>query len=257
MESLAPEVAPFGIATTVVEPGFFRTELLSKDSTRYAEPSIEDYRESTTATIAAWSGMSGQQGGDPAKLARALVQLTDARRSRPRAGSPAPTPSRPSRARPPSCSPRSTRTASCPADLAHDEPALPDRTPDVRPARADRTAAPAAHHHTEMTPCGTPPDRHRHDGLNLALVTTVFGTEPGRPELGRRPPGRRRADHRREDARAAPAAGRRRPRPRRDRDRPARRGQRTDPERLPLRTVRRERRDRYVHSSDAVIAELF
>ena len=76
MESLAPEVAPFGIATTVVEPGFFRTELLSKDSTRYAEPSIEDYRESTTATIRAWSGMDGQQGGDPAKLARALVQLT-------------------------------------------------------------------------------------------------------------------------------------------------------------------------------------
>lgn len=76
MESLAIEVAPFGISATVVEPGFFRTELLSKDSTRYAEPSIEDYRESTTATIAAWSSMSGQQGGDPAKLARALVQIT-------------------------------------------------------------------------------------------------------------------------------------------------------------------------------------
>jgi NAD(P)-dependent dehydrogenase (short-subunit alcohol dehydrogenase family) len=76
MESLAPEVAPFGIHATVVEPGFFRTELLSKDSTRYAEPSIDDYRDSTTATIAAWSGMSGQQGGDPAKLARALVQIT-------------------------------------------------------------------------------------------------------------------------------------------------------------------------------------
>jgi len=77
MESLAPEVEPFGISTTVVEPGFFRTELLSKDSTRYAEPSIEDYRESTTATIDAWSGMSGQQGGDPAKLARALVQIAE------------------------------------------------------------------------------------------------------------------------------------------------------------------------------------
>src|SRR3954465_8353962 len=76
MESLAPEVEPFGIATTVVEPGFFRTELLSKDSTRAAEPPIDDYRESTTAPIDAWSGMSGQQGGDPAKLAHALVQIT-------------------------------------------------------------------------------------------------------------------------------------------------------------------------------------
>lgn len=75
MESLTPEVEPFGIHTTVVEPGFFRTELLSKDSTRYAEPSIDDYAQSTRQTIDAWSGMSGQQGGDPAKLAQALVQI--------------------------------------------------------------------------------------------------------------------------------------------------------------------------------------
>jgi NAD(P)-dependent dehydrogenase (short-subunit alcohol dehydrogenase family) len=75
MESLAVEVAPFGIQTTVVEPGFFRTELLSADSTRYAEPSIDDYAQTTRQTITAWNGMNGQQGGDPAKLALALVQL--------------------------------------------------------------------------------------------------------------------------------------------------------------------------------------
>ena len=75
MESLTREVAPFGIRTTVVEPGFFRTELLTKDSTSYAEPSIEDYGDRTTATISAWAGMNGQQGGDPAKLARALVEI--------------------------------------------------------------------------------------------------------------------------------------------------------------------------------------
>ena len=45
MESLAPEVAPFGIHTTIVNPGFFRTELLTEESTNYAEPSIEDYAE--------------------------------------------------------------------------------------------------------------------------------------------------------------------------------------------------------------------
>ena len=73
MESLAPEVAPFGIRTMVVEPGFFRTDLLT-ESTSYAEPSIEDYAERTRQTVAAW-GMSGQQGGDPAKLAQALVGL--------------------------------------------------------------------------------------------------------------------------------------------------------------------------------------
>jgi NAD(P)-dependent dehydrogenase (short-subunit alcohol dehydrogenase family) len=76
-ESLTPEVAPYGIRTMLVEPGFFRTELLTEDSTRYPEPSIDDYAERTRQTVTAWKGMNGQQGGDPAKLARALVQLTD------------------------------------------------------------------------------------------------------------------------------------------------------------------------------------
>lgn len=75
MESLAFELAPFGIRTMVVDPGFFRTELLTAASTTYASTSIDDYAEKTSATITAWNGMSGQQGGDPAKLAAALVQL--------------------------------------------------------------------------------------------------------------------------------------------------------------------------------------
>ncbi len=75
MESLAPEVAPFGIRTMLVEPGFFRTELLTDESTKWPEPSIEDYAEKTQETIAAWKKMSGLQGGDPAKLATALISL--------------------------------------------------------------------------------------------------------------------------------------------------------------------------------------
>jgi NAD(P)-dependent dehydrogenase (short-subunit alcohol dehydrogenase family) len=75
IESLTPEVAPFGIHTMLVEPGFFRTELLTPESTNYAEPSIDDYAERTNQTVAAWNAMNGKQGGDPAKLANALVQL--------------------------------------------------------------------------------------------------------------------------------------------------------------------------------------
>jgi NAD(P)-dependent dehydrogenase (short-subunit alcohol dehydrogenase family) len=75
IESLTPEVAPFGIRTMLVEPGFFRTELLTPESTNYAEPSIDDYAERTNQTVAAWNAMNGQQTGDPAKLANALVQL--------------------------------------------------------------------------------------------------------------------------------------------------------------------------------------
>ncbi len=79
MESLRFDVAPFGIQTMVVESGFFRTELLVEGaSTIWPPNSIEAYAERTAATVEAWSGMNGRQGGDPAKLAAALVTLSDA-----------------------------------------------------------------------------------------------------------------------------------------------------------------------------------
>ncbi|HVR94999.1 MAG TPA: SDR family NAD(P)-dependent oxidoreductase [Thermoanaerobaculia bacterium] len=75
MDSLQPEVAPFGITTTIVNPGFFRTELLTQESTIYAEPSLEDYAARTAAQQEWWKAQNGQQGGDPAKLAQALVTI--------------------------------------------------------------------------------------------------------------------------------------------------------------------------------------
>jgi hypothetical protein len=59
----------------LVEPGFFRTQLLTPQSSQYAPPSITDYADRAAATVQAWQGMDGKQGGDPAKLADALVQL--------------------------------------------------------------------------------------------------------------------------------------------------------------------------------------
>jgi len=75
LESLTPEIAPFGIRTMLVEPGFFRTELLSNRSTTYADPTIDDYADKTREIVTAWKGMDGRQGGDATKLARALVTL--------------------------------------------------------------------------------------------------------------------------------------------------------------------------------------
>ena len=75
MESLQPEVAPFGINTTVVNPGFFRTELLTPDSTKFAEASIEDYADRREPLQTFWKSQNGKQGGDPAKLAQALVKI--------------------------------------------------------------------------------------------------------------------------------------------------------------------------------------
>jgi NAD(P)-dependent dehydrogenase (short-subunit alcohol dehydrogenase family) len=77
MESLRFEVEPFGIHTTIVEPGFFRTELLTKESTAFADLSIDDYAERTAQTRPAWEAMSGKQTNDPAKLAKALLTVVD------------------------------------------------------------------------------------------------------------------------------------------------------------------------------------
>jgi len=75
MESLQAEIAPFGIATTIVNPGFFRTELLTEQSTNYAEPSIGDYDDRRGPLVEYWKAQNGQQSGDPAKLARALITI--------------------------------------------------------------------------------------------------------------------------------------------------------------------------------------
>jgi NAD(P)-dependent dehydrogenase (short-subunit alcohol dehydrogenase family) len=77
MEALQTEVGPFGIETMIVNPGFFRTELLTDESTSYADLVSDDYQERRVAQIAFWKSQNGKQSGDPAKLARALIQLAD------------------------------------------------------------------------------------------------------------------------------------------------------------------------------------
>ncbi len=76
MESLQAEVEPVGIDTILVNPGFFRTELLTDESTSYAEPAVEDYNERRTQQLQFWKGANGQQSGDPAKLAQALLTIS-------------------------------------------------------------------------------------------------------------------------------------------------------------------------------------
>lgn len=77
MDCLAAEVAPFGIYTTVVEPGFFRTGLLTPTSTIWAENAIDDYVAKNAELRPFWKNMDGKQGGDPEKLATALIKITN------------------------------------------------------------------------------------------------------------------------------------------------------------------------------------
>jgi len=72
--SVATEVEPFGIKITVVEPGFFRTDLLDAHNVKFATQSIEDYAAHGNVQEM-WSALDGTQQGDPEKLGRALVEI--------------------------------------------------------------------------------------------------------------------------------------------------------------------------------------
>ena len=77
MQALQAEVAPFGIDTITVNPGFFRTELLTEESTKYADKPIKDYDDRRVQQMQFWKGYDGQQSGDPAKLAQALITISN------------------------------------------------------------------------------------------------------------------------------------------------------------------------------------
>lgn len=77
MQALQAEVSSFGIQTTIVNPGFFRTELLTEQSTNYADKLIKDYDERRAQQMQFWKAANGQQSGDPAKLAEALITISN------------------------------------------------------------------------------------------------------------------------------------------------------------------------------------
>jgi NAD(P)-dependent dehydrogenase (short-subunit alcohol dehydrogenase family) len=76
-EALAGELAPLGIRVTIVEPGYFRTELLSENAIRFSAREIEDYAATAGAVRKGLAAMHGKQAGDPRKLALALVRLVN------------------------------------------------------------------------------------------------------------------------------------------------------------------------------------
>ena len=76
MQSLQAEVGPFGIDTITVNPGFFRTELLTEQSTNFADQPINDYNERRAQQIQFWKSYNGRQSGDPARLAQALITIS-------------------------------------------------------------------------------------------------------------------------------------------------------------------------------------
>jgi NAD(P)-dependent dehydrogenase (short-subunit alcohol dehydrogenase family) len=74
-QSLALEVAPFGINVTIVEPGFFRTDFLDKSSVRYGVTKIADYEEAADGALTDYESYNHRQPGDPARLGKVLVEV--------------------------------------------------------------------------------------------------------------------------------------------------------------------------------------
>lgn len=74
-ESLAKEIAPFGLFVTIVEPGPFRTDFLTSESLRFGEKVVADYNDRRAQLRASFEQRNGQQPGDPARLAEAMVRL--------------------------------------------------------------------------------------------------------------------------------------------------------------------------------------
>ncbi|MFY1046298.1 oxidoreductase [Chryseobacterium sp. GP-SGM7] len=76
-EALAAEVKEFGINTTVVFPGYFRTDFLTGGSLRTPENEISDYTTARKLQIAHEQEINGNQPGDPEKAALAMIELAE------------------------------------------------------------------------------------------------------------------------------------------------------------------------------------
>ncbi|CAG9269688.1 SDR family NAD(P)-dependent oxidoreductase [Paraburkholderia caribensis] len=74
-ESLGLELARFGIKTTLIEPGRFRTDFLDPSSVGFGDLEIQDYVAYATEHKAALDAGNHQQAGDPVKLGNTIVTL--------------------------------------------------------------------------------------------------------------------------------------------------------------------------------------
>ncbi|TLF78415.1 oxidoreductase [Nocardia cyriacigeorgica] len=76
-EALADEVKGFGIKVLVVEPGSFRTNLFGKNAA-YFSADHPAYAENVGSTKEFVQGSDGDQAGDPAKAAAAIITALNA-----------------------------------------------------------------------------------------------------------------------------------------------------------------------------------
>lgn len=76
-EALAAEMAPLGVHVTIVEPGPFRTDFLSRSGVK-ATNSIADYDSTVGKTREYFRDQTGKQLGDPVKAVKAIIAAVEA-----------------------------------------------------------------------------------------------------------------------------------------------------------------------------------
>ena len=77
-ESLAAEVAPFGVKVTIVEPGYFRTNFLESGSLRTADNQLNAYTLVRESEALHTQQIKGSQPGDPVKAVAAIIGVAAA-----------------------------------------------------------------------------------------------------------------------------------------------------------------------------------
>lgn len=76
-EALAEEIKDFGVKATVVYPGYFRTDFLSKDSVKTPENAIPEYETARNSEQSHLDEINGNQPNDPEKGAEALIAISE------------------------------------------------------------------------------------------------------------------------------------------------------------------------------------
>ncbi|MFD2036713.1 SDR family oxidoreductase [Belliella marina] len=75
-EALAVEMKPFGVHTTLVYPGYFRTDFLAKGSVQTPENPIQEYVAAREMEAAHLNQINGNQPNDPQKAAALFIEIS-------------------------------------------------------------------------------------------------------------------------------------------------------------------------------------
>lgn len=75
VEALQEEVAPLGIRTLLIEPGMFRTNLLSPGNVLGNVSQIDDYKKGSEAILGTFANADLKQRGDPVEGVRIILDV--------------------------------------------------------------------------------------------------------------------------------------------------------------------------------------